>query len=371
MNRFNVLLLVAVVAVLGVAWWVATLEPTEPQGTGGVVPGGRGPSLLAGLAEGVASVDRVVVERGGLTAEYHKLADGQWVEGLSGHPVRAEPVRALLVTLARFKADTPRTANPANHAQLGLAWPDALGESRRVRVGSSTNAALAFDVLLGRETADPDHTYARPWNKDQTYRLNGRPTAEADATAWMEPDTAAVSADDAVSMRFNGLSMLKQADGSWHAERTETQAPLSPVWADEKLAESATVLPALLQTARFDAVEAHPSDAETGSVKTLEFAMRDGSTVQAHLQERDDRWWVRLTTQPAPTATEPTEGSEADETPVSLSASQALGRTGQWWYRLPMRDGERLTGFLSQPATLPSTQPATLPETPATPFIAP
>jgi hypothetical protein len=344
MNRFNLLLLVLVVGVLGVAWWV-TSRSVPPATTTPTTGNAGAAALLPGLAEQVASIDRVRIERGEQSAVYVKRGV-DWFEQISGYPVNAEPVRALLVTLARFKADAPRTSNPENFASLELNWPDEQNNTRRVTLSSLEKPDLSFDVLLGRETYSPDHTYARLFDQGQTYRLEGHASTDADATRWMARDAVAVPASGVISIHLQGLTLHKQADGTWQPDHLDAAA--TQRWPDAKLAQAQGTLPELLSTAKFDSVE--PADEATQPTARIDYALIDGSSVTAHLTNRDGQWWVRLTTQLPATQHAATQPEEADADPqVTVTPDQQRARSGQWVYRLPTWQNDRLTQLMQPP----------------------
>jgi hypothetical protein len=166
------LLIVAVAAVLAILG--AILLATQRNATR---EGGVGERVLPELDGRINEVTQLTLARHGTAGTTLVRRDGTWLVAERDYPADVARLRKLLVDLAALRVIEPKTREPGNYAQLGLAdptTPGATGTLVTVNLGAATPALIvgrasgarsvfvrradeAGSVLAGPlVTADPD-----------------------------------------------------------------------------------------------------------------------------------------------------------------------------------------------------------------------
>lgn len=351
MNRI-VWIFVALAVVAGVVWW------TEDEGLA-TEPGRTAAPALPALAAGVNDAAAVVIERDDARVELRREGDEWRLASMGGYPARFEPVRELLVELARLADPQPRTANPERHAKLQVA-AEGEGAGTRVRVEAADGAVLE-DVWIGRSNWSPrESVYFRREGEDQVWLAAGGVRPSASARTWFDAKLVSLPADDVDRVVVAGdvdVVLARGEDG--------VPAPVEGVPEGRELA-SPNPFDALfrqLANATFDDVRAvgeAPVDGDP--FRSLRFETEHGGAVELALWREADgtggeRLWATLRAEPgtvappvgpvlAPDESAPAEGEETP--PVAepvISRERADGWNAAWepWvFRLPTWTGTAL-----------------------------
>ncbi|MBL9140421.1 MAG: DUF4340 domain-containing protein, partial [Phycisphaerae bacterium] len=170
-------------------------------------PAAAGAPFVPGLAQRADSITAVEVMRGNATVRLDRQSDGSWaLTSNDGYPAQTELVRGLVVSLGSLTLDEAMTTKVAQHGDLGLAWLDAPGRSRRVRLlPAEPGASPVCDVVLGDERAQPDTVFVRTFDQPQTWRARGRVQLPGDALSWVDRSLLALPDGDVASATIRGL----------------------------------------------------------------------------------------------------------------------------------------------------------------------
>lgn len=192
MNRRNLLLLggAAILSAGG-----ALLLSQDRDGTPGSAAPGVGGLVFPGLAQRLAGAARIEITKPDSTLVVQREGDRWVLPQKGGYPVRPERVRELLVGLTELKLIEPRTADPAQHARLGLDDPATAGSSALLlRVLDGAGAPIAA-LIAGRRRVRtqgnlPESVYVRRPGEAQTWLAEGRLPVDADPQLWLDRDIA-------------------------------------------------------------------------------------------------------------------------------------------------------------------------------------
>lgn len=142
--------------------------------------GGEGPRqtaqplLLPPLAGHLAQVSALEIRHGELPAIRIERRDGRWVvPAKAGYPAAASEVNHLLRALADAHKVEAKTANPANHARLGLA---ERGDGAATRLTLEGAAAQPLSLLIGQASHEGGQLVRlagdnQVWAVDQSLQL--------------------------------------------------------------------------------------------------------------------------------------------------------------------------------------------------------
>lgn len=228
MKTVWVLVLAAVTAVTTYgAWRVISEQVAEDRAPGRAVRGAGAAS--AGLFDTlIARADEatrleIETDRGSIVVE--KTPAGWTLPSRGGYRVSDENLRRVVLNLTEMELVEPKTADPANHATLGLRRPDpslgsgAPGEGpTRVRLMGADGALV--DVIVSEPTfqAQRSRVFVRETDGDQTYLFEGRVDAPVSVRRWLpdpvirmlEADVARVEVD-----RVDGAGfVLERVEGA-------------------------------------------------------------------------------------------------------------------------------------------------------------
>ena len=166
------LLILVVLVVVTAGCWVLTRGSADRPSSSFISP--QGQELLAPGLEQMDKITSLTIARQSGTATV-TLKDGLWrsdADDLAGgFPLDPTRMKELLRSVARFTSSEPRTANPARHKTLQLAWPDPENKARRLTVYAGEQTVA--DLILGKRFRVPDpNTYVRLSDSDQTYPVS-------------------------------------------------------------------------------------------------------------------------------------------------------------------------------------------------------
>jgi hypothetical protein len=312
MQRRTLLLLGGAAAVsVGAAVLLAPRGIDQPD----IAPGGL---AFPGLAERLQAAARIEIRKADGTLVLTRQGDAWGLPDKGGYPVRAEKLREMLVGLTELRLAEARTADPGQHARLGVDDPAQPGSTALLlRVLDGQGAPLA-ELILGRRRVRtqgnlPESIYVRRPGESQAWLAEGRLAADADPQLWLDRDIANLAADRIrrVDIRREGEPplLLARALGEprLHVERPADAPPADEVALDE-IARAFEYLTFL---------EVRPAAAMPGRpVGESRFDLADGLAVHVAPSLDDGNVWIRLRA----------EGGE--------EAQRLNGRWGGWAFQV-------------------------------------
>lgn len=333
------LLILVVLVVVTAGCWVLTRGSADRPSSSFISP--QGQELLAPGLEQMDKITSLTIARQSGTATV-TLKDGLWrsdADDLAGgFPLDPTWMKELLRSVARFTSSEPRTANPARHKTLQLAWPDPENKARRLTVYAGEQTVA--DLILGKRFRVPDpNTYVRLSDSDQTYLCRGdvqqatdvagwipeaAPRIAEDEIAWvthdglrLEPDEAA--AEDAESKDV-GSNEEENSNPAWSA--TVTDSERADRWTDAELLQARQTLPTWMSTLEIEKVQRWaPGTFEALDDVHITYGLKSGGTIQVTVHRDDeDHYWVRLLAVDAPAVE-----AESDDLAVLASAHARSG----------------------------------------------
>lgn len=175
-------LLIALVALLG------------PGPSGPSVPDNAG-ALFPSLAERAGDLTTIEITTGTGALTIARQGSAWVLPAKDNHPANIDEVRRLVTQIQTLEPTDRKTADPANHARLGLALPGAGNdtESTRVRLLTTEGDPLA-DLLLGITTEG--NQFIRRADADQTWLIDTTVPADAEPTRWFDTRPVRVERDE-------------------------------------------------------------------------------------------------------------------------------------------------------------------------------
>ena len=290
MHRRTLLLLGGAAAVsVGAAVLLAPRNVNRQE----IAPGGL---AFPGLSERLQSAKRIEIRKpdGGLVL----LREGDaWVLPDKGnYPVRPEKLREMLVGLTELRLAEARTADPGQHARLGVDDPGQPGSTALLlRVLDAQDAPVA-ELILGRRRVRtqgnvPESIYVRRPGESQAWLAEGRLAVDADPQLWLDRDIANLANDRIrrieVARTGEPALVLARADGE---PRLHVEVPADAPAADEvALDEIARAFEYLTF------LEVKPAaDIPGKPLGESRFDLADGLTIQVAPSLDEGNVWVRL-----------------------------------------------------------------------------
>jgi hypothetical protein len=312
MNRRSLLLLGgAAAASVGAALLLAPRPIDQPD----IAPGSL---AFPGLADRLQAAERIEIRKADGTLLLTRNGDAWGLPDKGGYPVRAEKLREMLVGLTELRLAEARTADPGQHARLGVDDPDAPGSTALLlRVLDSRGSPLA-ELILGRRRVRTqgnvaESIYVRRPGESQAWLAEGRLAVDADPQLWLDRDIANLAAERIrrVDIRRSGepALVLARTDG---APRLHVEVPADAPPADEV---------ALDEVARafeyLTFLEVRPAAGIPGRpLGESRFDLADGLAIHVAPALDDGNVWIRLRA----------EGGE--------EAQRLNGRWGPWAFQV-------------------------------------
>ncbi|MFO0962529.1 MAG: DUF4340 domain-containing protein [Phycisphaerales bacterium] len=356
----------AIAAAIGAATLVV-ITILVMHARGGAPAQAAGAPLLPALEERAGEIAAIECLRGNATVRLERGADGAWIVASSeGYPARTELVRALVASAARLTLQERMTGKRARHGALGLAWPDASGKARLVRLlGGAPGAAPIAEIVFGEERFAPDGIFVRRFDEEQTWRAAGRLQLPGDALEWMDRTLFALPAGETKRAAIAGLALVRPIGGA--ANEPGTPAPRwAPEiadaerdhWTPEQVASAQTGLPSFLERLEFEAVRHARGDTVPEPAWSPTFET-EGASIAVNGREEADGLWITLAIVPRPNAPRPPATPPEPGEPFIPDYAALAKQVAGWEYRVP--DWKRETLRRMRAATAPATPAAPLP----------
>lgn len=126
----------------------------------------------------------------------------QWLtyqEGSSiGFPLQMQPLVSLIRALRDAVIVEPKSANPKNHARLGLSAVNNAGsDSVLLRITTENNS---IEILIGNEATLQNGQYVRFNDSDQMLLIDKMLNVPENSASWLQKSLFSFSVDDVVSV---------------------------------------------------------------------------------------------------------------------------------------------------------------------------
>ena len=374
----SALLLAVVLAVM--AWKVSTDKAPQTEVTRA--------ALYVGLLDQLNEVARIDLR----TAKAHttlRREGEQWmVANLDNFPAEPAAIKRLLLGLADLQIVETKTSLPENYGRIGVADAGDGSDSLQVELHDAKDARL-LAVLVGhkREGGQQSQRYVRRVGEPQSYLVDGKVEAGADAITWL--DARIVDIDTARVRRVsiapgNGAAVTivknKALDNFFELK----DVPAGKVQRSKALVSS---LGSLLLDLRFTHVAAATRFTAAKPLRQTTVQTFDGMVVRIDEFEADGKRYARFdfaydASLVDATATGEAAAVKADEPPlvpgaepnkpaesaapkesVEQEVSRLKARSAAWVYELPDFKQRLLTKRLDDLVQTPGQDETPAPET--------
>jgi hypothetical protein len=262
-----------------------------------------------------------------------------------GYPVQAEKLRSMLTALTELRLVEPRTADPAQYAQLGVGDPNAPNSTADLlRVLDASGKPIVALIVGHRRVLTegdvPDEVFVRRPNEAQSWLAEGSLEVDADPGQWLVLDIMNIDHQRLkhVSVQRGGTTLaFDAANGKLTMTEPASHPPLDDFKVDE-LAEG-------LESLTCEDVVPGPAPQQNEIGQSV-FTTSDGMTITTRLYASDKHILARF-----------------DVAGTSPEAKQLNARIGGWTYRLASWKEAALVPALTDLQKSPETPaPATGPK---------
>jgi len=291
--------------------------------------------LFPALSEHINDVTEVRIEKGGKSATL-KREGGKWkLADRGGYPAQFEKVKELAVRIADLEIEEAKTAKKANHAKLGVEWPQAKKEGEAGGAGEEDEGAEEAEesglvtlrdasgkdlaaVVVGKSEwrGSKPKVYARRLSEDQVYLCAPRGTLSVmpDAKSWIEAKFVELQNDrvQSVSIEHNDGETVEI--GRSVENHTQFAIQNMPPGKSERYAGVANgVAQALGYGLQLEDVRPVTEiDFAKEPVAKTRFRCVDGLELLVELAKFEDKTWVRV----AASFTPPPEPPKVETSPA-------------------------------------------------------
>ncbi len=260
---------IATVVALGLAFWAGSIR--EPEQT---IAADQ--PLVPELAERINDVKTLRITGAGdqVVATLVRGEQGWTLTEKSNYRADLAKIREYLLTLSRSKLIEAKTADPANHARLGvedLAGADAKGALLEIEGLGAEPVKIIVGNFHGQAG---DGTFVRRAGEPQSWLATGNVTVDKVAANWLDRELVDVASSRfvEVSVTHDGKTLRVYKDKATDENFTVADVPRGREVASEFVANGmASVFAGL----RFDDVkpeaEAAPGEAKTWDVRHVAF----------------------------------------------------------------------------------------------------
>lgn len=290
--------------------------------TGRDAPEAVGTLLLPGLAERAEDIDEVVIESPGDAGDLSiRRRDGEWVVATrNDYPADFVALRRLVNALTQARIVEVATADPENHARVGLDEPSGTGGGTLVRLLGDD---LDTTVVIGN-AAQRDYRYVRLAADPQSYLVDADPGLPSDPGGWLESEIMDVGAE-----RVRRVETVHASGETIVIEKTGDEADGFtvldvPEGRELSYAGVGNGISRALESLSLEDVRA---DVDAPITTTTTFETSDNLTITARVAPLDDTDWIAFTAAADIDA-------DTDDGPVT-EADSINERVAGWWYELP------------------------------------
>lgn len=335
-NTLVALLVVTVVVVAAAAWLAGGRDDAADLSADGL--------LLPELAGRVNDLEAVDIHAAGDTAVRLRRERERWrVAEYDGYEADFERVHDLLRALATAERGEARTADPADHALLGLADPGA-------DAGEGTGVRIAFPgtdidgLVLGRTGPTGRGRFVRRAGSDQVWLVGKELEVSAEALDWLERSVMDIPRSEIARVtvthpdgREIRLQSPADSDGTFALMNAPEAREAGPAWRRNALAGGLAGL-------RLEDVRSHDGDRPDDAVR-VRYTTHDGLVLDAAVFRDDAGPWIHFT---AARDAHAADGAEAADEAVDLDAVAVDGRLSPWQFRITDSRYGDLTGRLEE-----------------------
>ncbi len=182
-SRRLTVLIAAGVAVIALALWVSSRQPTSDQEHSGEL-------VLPGLEHSVNSITEVHLYKGDGTRTTLRKGTNDWLILERGFPADGSRVRKLLLDLAQLKVVEDKTTDPASYPEIGVedvSSPKAGGT--RIEL---VEPGKTLSLIVGNPSGT-DSSFVRVAGTGQSLLVSPQILPEADPRRWLDENVIDVS----------------------------------------------------------------------------------------------------------------------------------------------------------------------------------
>lgn len=285
-----------------------------------------GAALFPGFAAQASNVARIELKQGDKALTLTRDKDRWTLTDRAGYPAKSEPVRALLVKLARAELVEGKTRNKDRYALLELEDPTAKdAKSRQLRLLDDKGGVIA-EAIIGKKRFDAfgnskSGTYVRKPGDAQTWLSNADLDVPVTVRDWVLPGIFDIPAAKIakVTIEIPGEEPLTITRDAADA----TKFTLVAIPDGKKLKEGAGV-DAIVRAAgniELDDVR-KPAAAPAGEVSTVKLEADGGLAVTLKLRKEGEDTWVSVEA----------TGAEGD---AKKTADEITARAQGWEFKVP------------------------------------
>jgi Domain of unknown function (DUF4340) len=296
-----------------------------------------GAPLFPGLASQGGKIARIELRQGDKKLALERKEQNWLLADRGGYPVKAEPVRTLLVRLAEAQLVEPKTRKSDRFAMLELEDAGAKDtKSREVRLLDQQGAVIA-QAIIGKKRIDAfgsskSGTYVR-WPDDaQAWLANADVQVSASVRDWVEPTLLDLEASKikAVTVEIPNEAALKiEREGEAGKHKLVT------VPAGKKLKQGADVDQIVRALGSIDLEDVRKLDPASGEVSTARLEADGGLAVTLRLRKDGEDTWLSLTA--------------TGEGDAKKQADEITARSKDWEFKI---SPAKATAILKRPADL-------------------
>ncbi len=282
-----VALIVLCVLVVAAAIWLSSQRSLGRGDTAGA-------RVLPGLAAALNSVSEVrLVKAGDATAVTLTRAEANWqVLERAAHPADNAKVRKLLIDLSDLKVLEQKTANPANHAVLGVEDVKA-ATATGVRIELS-GLKEPVSLIVGK-SAGSRSSYARLADSDQSLAVSPALSLDTDPRNWLDRSLLDVPAARVQQVRVTDSKGRRYTTRRESREQTDFTVPDLPKGRVLTSPTAANSNASALGALSFDDVRqaaTEPPASKDGA--RAEFRLFDGTIIDITGRKEGEQHWIHL-----------------------------------------------------------------------------
>lgn len=268
--------------------------------------------------------------------------DGWTTPDRFDHPIDANDVRRLIVSISDMRYIERKTSMPERFARLEVDDIDGINaESAYVKISDAAGAVLA-EAIVGRPSArfidgSVSGTYIRVPDTNDVWLVSGVANVQTRLVPWLERSIVSLPANTVARVELSGSdgTVVLSRESAESEDFVLADPPEGRVLDQRKITSISRALASVsLEDIQPSGDLALPADAQTAKVTTF-----DGVSVSVKLAKIDDKNWATFS---ASYAGDPADQSDAAKT-AQASVDEINQRVSKWVYWLPSATFENLT----------------------------